>query len=62
MDPTPPDDPVTLVRRLDPAALRRRLTDLDNERAALLVLLRAALHAKPDAPLYAPSGQEAAGA
>lgn len=57
---TLPDDPVALVRRLDPAAIRRRLADLDNERAALRVLLRAALNAKPDAPLNAPSGREAA--
>jgi hypothetical protein len=47
---TLPDDPVTLVRRLDPAAIRRRLDDLEGERGALLVLLRAALRVRRDAP------------
>lgn len=35
-------DPVQLVRQLDPDEIRRRLEALDNERQALLVLLRAA--------------------
>jgi hypothetical protein len=35
-------DPVALVRDLDAEAIRRRLDDLDRERSALLVLLRAA--------------------
>ena len=51
-------DPVAVVRGLDPAAIRQRLRDLDDQRAALVVLLRAALRAKPDAPLSAPKGQE----
>jgi hypothetical protein len=33
---------VALVQQLDADAIRRRLDDLDRERAALLVLLRAA--------------------
>jgi hypothetical protein len=48
--PPPPTDPVTLVRQLDPAAIRTRLEDLSRERAALLVLLRAAQRARPDRP------------
>jgi hypothetical protein len=45
-----PTDPVALVRQLDPAAIRARLEDLSRERAALLVLLRAAQRAHPDRP------------
>jgi hypothetical protein len=37
-----PADPVALVRQLDAETIRNRLDDLDRERAALLVLLRAA--------------------
>lgn len=44
---TVPTDPVTLVRQLDPEAIRERLNTLDRERQALLVLLRAANRAKP---------------
>jgi hypothetical protein len=46
--PTPPPtlDPVALVRQLDIAAIRNRLDDLTRERAALLVLLRAAQRAQ----------------
>jgi hypothetical protein len=42
-------DSVELVRRLDPDELRKRIADLDEERQALVVLLRAALRrtAKP---------------
>jgi hypothetical protein len=51
MDAKPPiTDPVSLVRQLDPVAIRQRLDDLDRERAALLVLLRAAQRAHPDEP------------
>jgi hypothetical protein len=39
-------DPVELVRQLDIAAIRSRLDDLTRERAALLVLLRAAQRAQ----------------
>jgi hypothetical protein len=46
-----PADPVTLVRQLDADALRARLDDLDREREALLILLRAAQRARrPAAP------------
>lgn len=42
-------DPSRLIRELDVPALRARLEELDRERAALLVLLRAARRAaKPD--------------
>jgi hypothetical protein len=46
----PPIDPVALVRQLDPVAIRTRLDDLDREREALLVLLRAAQRAHRDPP------------
>jgi hypothetical protein len=39
---TPTTDPLALVRELDARAIRERLDALDRERAALLVLLRAA--------------------
>jgi hypothetical protein len=41
-----PCDAVALVRRLDAAAIHERLDDLDRERSALLVLLRAARRAQ----------------
>ncbi len=40
-----PTDPVELVRQLDAGVIRNRLDDLDRERAALMVLLRAAQRA-----------------
>lgn len=43
--PIPLTDPVTLVRQLDPKLIRNRLDDLDREREALMVLLRAAQRA-----------------
>lgn len=44
-------DPSQLVRELNADAIRDRLGELDRERAALLVLLRAARCATPaDAP------------
>jgi hypothetical protein len=44
MNPPPPTaDPVRLLDQLDPDALRGRLDQIDRERRALLVLLRAAL-------------------
>jgi hypothetical protein len=46
---TLPDDPVQLVRRLDAETIRNRIDDLDREREALMVLLRAAQRAqRPD--------------
>jgi hypothetical protein len=45
-----PADPVELVRQLDAEAIRDRLDTLDRERAALLVLLRAALRARNATP------------
>jgi hypothetical protein len=36
-------DPVTLVDRLEPEAIRQRLADLDRQSRALRVLLRAAV-------------------
>jgi hypothetical protein len=38
----PPDDPCALIDRLDPAEIRLRISELDRQRAALVVLLRAA--------------------
>ena len=46
-DPLPAVDPVELVRQLDPDTIRTRLEQIDREREALLVLLRAARRAKP---------------
>jgi hypothetical protein len=45
MDATKPllNDPVELVRQLDAGVIRQRLEDMDREREALMVLLRAAL-------------------
>jgi ribosomal 50S subunit-associated protein YjgA (DUF615 family) len=43
-----PTDPVALVRQLDPEAIRKRLAELDGEREALRVLLRAAQRARRD--------------
>jgi hypothetical protein len=43
-----PPDPVELVRQLDASAIRQRLDALDRERAALLVLLRAAQRVRND--------------
>lgn len=37
-----PTDPIELVRKLDAEVIRSRLDDLNREREALLVLLRAA--------------------
>jgi hypothetical protein len=45
-----PPDPIELVRQLDAATIRHRLDTLDRERAALLVLLRAAQRASRDDP------------
>lgn len=41
-----PADPIMLVNQLDAEAIRNRIDDLDRERDALLVLLRAAQRAK----------------
>jgi hypothetical protein len=38
----PLDDPHALLEQLDPAAIRVRIAELDRERAAWMVLLRAA--------------------
>ena len=44
-------DPIAMVRQLDAKTIRQRLDDLDRERDALKVLLRAALRAeKPAVP------------
>jgi hypothetical protein len=37
------DDPLALVERLDPETLRERIRELDRQRRALAVLLRAAV-------------------
>ncbi len=42
----PPADPVELIRQLNPEVIRNRMDELDRERAALLVLLRAAQRAQ----------------
>jgi hypothetical protein len=41
-----PTDPLTLVRQLNAEAIRSRIEDLDREREALVVLLRAAQRAQ----------------
>ena len=52
MDATsPPVDPVQLVNQLDANQIQQRLEDLERERDALRVLLRAALRARRDPPL-----------
>jgi hypothetical protein len=50
MDATasPTTDPVELVRQLDADTIRARLDELDRERDALRVLLRAALRRRRD--------------
>jgi hypothetical protein len=35
-------DPLSVIEKLDPAALRQQIADLDRQRAALAILLRAA--------------------
>jgi hypothetical protein len=56
--PSLPTDPVTLVRQLDADAIRNRLDDLDRERAALMVLLRAAQRAqRSEAPAQHAEGR-----
>jgi hypothetical protein len=40
--PQTPTDPLNVVRSLDADAIRKRIDDLDAERQALMVLLRAA--------------------
>jgi hypothetical protein len=40
-------DPVKLLRHLDESAIRERLDNLDRERQALLVLLRAVCRVNP---------------
>ncbi len=40
-------DPKQLIRELDASTIRTRLGELERERQALLVLLRAAKRAKP---------------
>jgi hypothetical protein len=40
--PRSPTDPLTIVRDLDAEAIRQRIDELDAERQALMVLLRAA--------------------
>ena len=39
-------DPVALIRQLDPASIERRLDEIEAEREALIVLLRAARRSK----------------
>ena len=46
----PANDPVELVRQLDPLQIRHRLNDLDRERKALIVLLRASATIKKQRP------------
>jgi hypothetical protein len=43
-------DPVEIVRSLDPDAIRDRLDELDRERQALRVLLRAAMRGGKKSP------------
>ena len=52
MDTThPPIDAGALVKRLDADAIKQRLDDMDRERKALMILLRAALRARSDTRL-----------
>jgi hypothetical protein len=50
-------DPAALVRQLDADTIRNRLDDLDRERKALLVLLRAAQRARRDPPAKRTEGR-----
>lgn len=43
-------NPTELIRELDPDAIRTRLGEIERERRALLVLLRAARRAQPKQP------------
>jgi hypothetical protein len=45
-----PRDPVDVVRQLDAETIRQRIVELDKERKALSVLLRAALRVRRDDP------------
>jgi hypothetical protein len=36
------EDPITIIDRLNPSQLRRQIAELDQQRRALVVLLRAA--------------------
>ncbi|WP_162671712.1 hypothetical protein [Gemmata massiliana] len=47
MDAATPSDPLSLIRELDVEALESRIDQLDRERQALLILLRAARRAAP---------------
>jgi hypothetical protein len=51
-------DPVELVRQLDADTIRERLGQLDRERQALMVLLRAALRTRRDDAAPAGAGTE----
>jgi hypothetical protein len=51
-----PTDPVALVQQLHAKAIRKRLDALDRERAALRVLLRAALRNQHTDSTPAPTG------
>jgi hypothetical protein len=51
-----PTDPVALIRHLDADAIRSRLAQMEAERQALLVLLRAARAAKSAHRREVPSG------
>ena len=42
----PSPDPVRIINDLDPAEIVRRIDSIDRERAALMVLLRAARRAR----------------
>ena len=45
--PTALSDPVAVIRQIDPDDVRRRLEALEEDRRALLILLRAALIVSP---------------
>jgi hypothetical protein len=47
---TPLSDPAALLEQLDADAIRHRIDEIDHERQALLVLLRAAQRMKRDKP------------
>lgn len=51
----PATNAVDLVRNLDPDDIKQRIDAIDKERDALLVLMRAALRAKPRGRVIAKS-------
>jgi hypothetical protein len=55
----PLDNPCALLDQLEPTAIRNRIAELDRERAALLVLLRAVDARRGASAPGRPAGKEA---